>query len=78
MDMLGEQHSFPVLALQTPVGAPASRPSEPLGPVGKEPPHSLACMTNQCHPDRGTVLALAVTPLRVSQLLLGQEQLLGR
>lgn len=78
MDMLGERCSFPVLVLRTPVGAPALRPSEPRGPVGKEPLHSLACVTNQCHPDRGTVPALAVTPLHVSQLLLGQEQLLGR
>ena len=64
--------------MDVPMGAPAPHPSEPPGPAGKEPPHSLAWVPSQHHPDRGTVPALPATLLRVSQLLLGQEQLLER
>lgn len=60
------------------MGAAASCPSKPPGPVGKEPPHSPARLLNQHHPDVGTVPAPAVTSLCVSQLLLGQEQLWER
>lgn len=76
MDTVGERHGFPTLVLRTPVGAPALCPSEAPGPVGKEPLHSPVWVLNQHHPDRGTLPALAVALLHVSQLLLGQEQLL--
>lgn len=62
-----------------PGGCRSPAPLRTPGPVGKEPPpHSPAWVPNQHHPDRGTVPALAVTPLHVSQLLLGQEKLLER